>query len=378
MAYEKIDSVSGLWRNNETGVYYVRRFLTGKPPLFKSTGETRLVEAKRVAVKLVEEWLGSDGASERKIYYWEVADELLEIMQTKAEKTYEEFEGFDRLHLRPYFGAIPIDEVGGHWELYKAKCRLKNAKRSLRYDRKVLVRVLRYALEKHPKIMKGLPVLKIDEMDKYVPSGRETTIEERRKINALAKGDESLKLEIKDASGMRDVEIRKLRYEYIDFENGYITLPKEIIKTRRERTLAISREVLDKLAARREQKRLLAEKKGRPVSPYVFPHRLDPMRPQTRSDKGWQRLKRAAGVKIKRHWKRYDFVSDGLRGGAAPKVLQKSVGMSDPVMNRVYHQVNRKDARRVLEAVARGRAEAEEAPPDKGTPESEQDGSGDL
>lgn len=254
-----------------------------------------------------------------------VAFKIIDIMERKAEKTFEDFETTARLHLLPVLGHCDVNRVGARWEHYKAVQRGKNPNRKLTHDRKHLIRILRYAHRERP-LANGLPELPLDLADKHVRLGHVYTTDEVKRLVRAAGPRWRLILDLAVIYGMRIGEILKLRREYVDFDRHEIRLPSRTIKTREPRVIPIE------VGTERAIRAVLHLD-----SPWVFPNRRDPQRPMRHYGRSWKRLKARARVTHGTfHDIRHTNVTWALELGHAPALIQKTRGMSPQVMERIY------------------------------------------
>lgn len=345
--YLKDGKYPNLFRNEASGRYYVRKSHTGAGTLFKSTGQTNRYQAILEMNRILKEWLRADSAAKQDPDFDTVADEVIECYQAKAEKTYEEVEGNIRLHLSKTFAGIPISQVARHWTRHKVRCKLERPDRKLKHDRKVLLLIFRHA--KVQGYVEAVPDLPLDLCDRQAAKGRALTNREYHALLKRLPPNWKFKLRFLRFTGARANELRLLRWEHIDFKKGVIHVPPEISKTRHGRDYFIERGLLKELQRRRDE--------ISPKSPYVCPNRSDPARPESATDKTFQRAKKELGIKVKRHWARYAAATDAIRGGTAPMLVQSALGMSDQVMKRVYIDVSEKDRRKMARAMRRGAEE---------------------
>jgi integrase len=194
--------------------------------------------------------------------------------------------------------------------------------------------MLRYAHKQ--RALQVVPELTLDASEREAEPGRVYSPEEFRKLWAAANPKWKLILEMAAIMGMRRGEIRNLRWDYLDFQEGLIRLPKEATKTRRGRTVPVEPGILEALKT--------IEPLIRPESGWVFPNSKDKALPMNPTDRTWRRIQRRAGVKGKFHWLRHSNVSWAVRGGFAPKLVKKTRGMSSQVMDRIYTHADISDA----------------------------------
>jgi integrase len=194
--------------------------------------------------------------------------------------------------------------------------------------------MLRYAHKQ--RALAVVPELELDASEREPEPGRVYSADEFRRLWAASNPKWKLILEMAAIMGMRRGEIRNLRWDYLDFKEGLIRLPKEATKTRRGRTVPVEPQILEALRT--------LEPLIRPKSGWVFPNSKDNNLAMNPTDRTWRRIQKRAGVKGKFHWLRHSNVSWAVRGGFAPKLVQKTRGMSSQVMDRIYTHADISDA----------------------------------
>lgn len=333
--------VRGLVKDAKTGIYYLRRSVNGTE--VERSLETKNRKQAETKLEEILDEVKAEQKSSRRMKFETVGEAILEILETKSEKTWLDFENHYRLHLKPYFRGKWMDQVEPLWEHYKAVQKSIERRtpkgrplppRKLNHDAAHLRRMLRYAHRQ--RALQVVPELALDASEREPEPGRVYTPEEFRRLWAAADPKWKLILEMAAIMGMRRGEIRNLRWDYIDFTEAVIRLPKEATKTRRGRTVPVEPQILAALQA--------LEPTMRPQSGWVFPNRRDPNLPMNPTDRTWRRIQRRAGVKGKFHWLRHSNVSWAARKGHAPSVIQKTRGMSDQVFRRIYFHAENEDA----------------------------------
>lgn len=337
----KKSHIANLYQDESTGVYYVRKYVSGHGELKQSTKQREISKAKVVMNQIIASWLGTSEKKGAGVLFQVLGDEVLNLKSTQAEKTYVDYETIYDKYLLPYFGDKGINEVGPLWPQYKAFQKKLKPWRKLKHDRKHLRFILGYAYDKG--LIIGIPVLKLDRTDTVVQKGKPYSNTEYRKLRKAAPEAWKLKIDLGMTMGMRRNEMRLLRWDYIDFKQGMITIPGPVIKTSEDRTFAIDVNVLRELRSRRLKSQ----------SPYVFANARDINRPESKTDKGWQRTKKALGITGKFHWTRHTAATRAIRAGNAPMLVQSSLGMSDQVMKRVYVHRSVEDLRAIPKSVRR-------------------------
>jgi integrase len=337
----KINGVRGLKKDARTGMYYLRRSVNGTE--VERSLETKSLREAKIKIEETLDDVKAEQKSSRRMRFEAVGEAIKEILRPKAEKTYLDFENHYRLHLLPYFRGKFMDQIERVWEHYKAvqksvvrrtpKGKLLPT-RKLKHDAAHLRRMLRYAHKQ--KALLVVPELDLDASDREPEPGRVYAPDEFRRLWAAANPKWKLILEMAAIMGMRRGEIRNLRWDYLDMPEAVIRLPKEATKTRRGRTVPVEPQILEALRA--------LEPLMRPTSPWVFPNSEDAARPMNPTDRTWRRIQKRADVKGKFHWLRHSNVSWAVRGGFAPKLVQKTRGMSSQVMDRIYTHADNEDA----------------------------------
>jgi integrase len=172
--------------------------------------------------------------------------------------------------------------------------------------------------------------------------GRELSDDEICRLLKYAHTPE-LKLAIEMAllTGMRKMEILRLRWDYIDLEYGIVSLPKTFTKSRKARVFPIALVLKEKLTNRKK----VIE------SPYVFPMRSNPNKPMADMNSPWNRVRKAARVQCRFHDLRHTAATRKLRAGNSQAVVGKEIGMSQSVLTEIYNHVSTEDMRQSAESV---------------------------
>lgn len=343
---------SGLYHGLKPNQYVVRKYVTGRGELYESFEATSLSVAQNKKYRILAEWKQEQRFTSRRVS--DVFDELIPIFRSKSKKTFEDFEAHMRLHIFPFYQDMDLTEVGPEWPRYVAYQRSQDAKRrllatkekpyrgdrKLKHDRKHLMRLLKYSVTQ--RYITAIPELPLDRADTIPAPGREfANAEIKRLLNAMTPKNR-LKTELQLNTGMRRGEVRMLRKEYLNRDTGCFHLPKEIVKTRDEKVVPLDSDLLKKVL-----KHMRSHK-----SDWLFPNKADASRPESATDKSWQRAKARAGVRGKQHWLRHTAATRIVRSGVASGIAQKMLGMSDQVMKRVYLHAGEEDLKLMRSAVS--------------------------
>ncbi len=336
--YEVIDRSLGLLRNRSSKVYYFRKYVTGVGRAEISLRTTDRQTAEREIFRLFSQFIRTPKKQELATTIDVIIADIYEINQGKSKATFEDFESHCRLHILPYFNGYPIDKVAQNWPKYVAFQHQKSPKRQLGHDRKHLIRIFNRAVERGD--LAGVPKLKLDRAKRmrqvislYSKSEVQMILNANRNDFPEFKQAtlEKLKLqfELSLFSGMRiPKEVNSLQYSRIDWNQGTATLPAEVTKTREGRTYPIEPQTLEKLLKLRK----------RAKGDFVFPLRGDPNQPAGRTDKSWQRFKKALGLNKKRYWARHTHATELVDLGASAVAVKRNMGTSLEMLERVYYQ----------------------------------------
>ncbi len=346
MKYQIVDRSLGLVRHPKTGTYYFKKYVTEVGRIEVSLRTTERAEAEKALLRTYAQYLQTPKAREVVVTFDEIVRDLYEIKQGKSKSTFDSFEGTCRLHLLPYFTGFDMDTVLAAWPRYVAHAVQKTPDRQLGHDRRYLREILGRYSELYPHKLAGVPKLKLDARRRTKTQIEIYNRDEVRMILRVSAkeirlrhpGDralwlkeatlEKLKLyaELGLFSGMRlPGEANSLRYSNIDFEQGIARVFTS--KTNQWRTYPVDPETLERLKRRRDQQKIKSD--------FVFPKRANPNEPATRSDKSWQRFKRATGLTKRLYWFRHSHASSAIETVPA-LILRKNMGTSLECLEKVY------------------------------------------
>ncbi len=122
----------------------------------------------------------------------------------------------------------------------------------------------------------------------------------------------------------RPVEIRKARWQDIDFDEGLWTIPAEIMKMRREHIVPLSRQALAVLEEQRKEVELLN-------TPWVFPSQIRPREPMSDG---------TVNKAIKRLGYGEDMVAHGFRALARTSIREKLHYDSEVIERQLAHKAS--------------------------------------
>jgi integrase len=274
-----------LQRHPVTKIWYVRKFVTGKGELFKSTREKKSkIKAKSIALKILSDFIG--GSYKGHAYkFRDLAAEVIAQKASKSEATrYSAWHHLEN-RINPVLGNFRISQVNESViKDYFNQCRVKNPNGKLFNDWKHIVMVMRRAWEKgllpRPMILKN-PDGATD--PKYVFTDAEEKL-------LLDNANPKLRLQILIGlrMGMRPGEVLRLQLDRIDLPAGMINLKASDTKTRTPREVPIHGDV------RAALQEAMAEAQGK----YLFGNRDDANRAPVRNANrpNFERLKEKVGI----------------------------------------------------------------------------------
>lgn len=332
-----------------TGMYYVRKRMKGKKPLFKKTGFTQRAKARTKAQLLVGEWLGNRRPESHIILFSEFAESYLEHLEkTKLRPRTKE-------QARIYIGEL-IEEMGmndirqvneGFFDEWLADFRQRKSRTTFMDYAKYLSKVMRHAHRK--QMIDRLPGFKNPDPPKRV--GRVYTREEVEGLLLKASPTLELQMRLCLQGFMRLREMLFLTWDRIDLGAGLIRLGAEDVKTGSKtgegREFYLNPDLTRLLRHHKAKQRI--------YTPYVFPSSQDQQKPTWSNKTAWIRAKRKAGITGRARWHdlRHTAISWALTGSKPvnPLMLSHYAGVSLRTIQRVYLKVKPEHTREVAGAI---------------------------
>ena len=161
-------------------------------------------------------------------------------------------------------------------------------------------------------------------------------------------------------TGMREGEARMLRWGQVNFEEGLIIVGAS-------KTAAGTGRAIPMSGALRSALELHASRCARwfgPIKPdwYVFPasnrrRPVDPARPVGSLKRGWEAVRRAAGVNCRLHDLRHTFCTKLAEAGIPEQVMLDMMGHVSQAMMKRWSHIRLETRRRAIEALERAGAE---------------------
>jgi integrase len=349
-------------------VYGGRDPLTRKPIQFADTVDTE-AEAETLE-KRFQARADSDGSS--RMHLWVLVEEWWDSKPRLAATTEKDYRARIGRHILPVLGDRPVEEIRPRLVAQYLR-RLEDGgmhPASVRKMRTILSAVMSYAVAM--EYIDSNPVMKIPPPEVPASEREAPTIEEAARLLIAAEEHDRTFLTylwVAAEEGGRRGETLALRWEGVDVDRSCITIDSVVsvgrdgvkvrprTKTKKPRTIAVSRVTLDELAAHRKAvEKLLSEAHGEPrrvdTASLVFSggngsrrHLLDgrPWHPNS-TTRRFQKLKEKAGVRpdVDLHGLRHTMVTELLTAGVDPRTVMGRAGHSTEAMTMtVYAKVRR-------------------------------------
>lgn len=337
-----------------SGIYYVRKkFLRqGLPMLFKSTGETKQHLAKNKAIDLIKAHL--DRHLKRTKSFTEVVDEFLRVETpnfSKRRLSTQINHARYFAELKRELGDHPITQVvdEAFWSDWFRIFQTKKRRTTFNDYVVYMNMLIRFAYRR--KYIDRLA--KLDFVDAVKVSGRVLTKEERERIyNAMGvDGKDQFKLAYECALRLR--EMLYLSWDRIDLETGKVIFRQDDVKTGRKtgrgREIIVSPGALERLRAR------FVRQAG--ASPFVFPSKGNPNKPQHQNKAMWTRAKKKAGILGRCRWHdiRHTAITNMLLDAREDIIsVSEYVGTSVRILQKVYLHSTAEKTRSVASALSVG------------------------
>lgn len=336
------EEVENVFRNPQTGTYYLRKFDKRSGELVKSLRVKKFRSADQARRKRDEVWQKWSGFTQtNQIGLEEIALMAVEHKKGRSPRTLEEFVYTWSKHLRPYFANMEAGRVGAEWNLYVNESKLKNPSRKVDRDAKTMRFILGVAVNEG--LLSTIPKLEVPLSDKEVRLGRLYSNEQIQKLLDSASLKWQVFIEL-GLMGLRYGTIRQLKFEHFNYSDGLISIPPEITKRRKTWIVPISNPDFYPLLTRWR-----AEISRRRTPTYVFPHRTRPGACMGPSDKSWQRLKERAGLSgMTFHDLRHTVASRALSAGHSTALVGKNFAMSDRILKQRYFHLQEEKSRQIM------------------------------
>ena len=161
--------------------------------------------------------------------------------------------------------------------------------------------------------------------------------------------------------GMRNGEIRHLRWNQVDLKKQYLTVGKSKTEAGEGRTIPLNAALLAALQHHVEWYTLRFGK----IQPdwYLFPfgraNHLDPTRPITTIKTAWANARERAGVAGRLHDSRHTLITELAESGAGDQTIMDIAGHVSRQMLKHYSHIRMQAKRDALEAVWKKQGESQ-------------------
>jgi integrase len=162
-------------------------------------------------------------------------------------------------------------------------------------------------------------------------------------------------------AGLRNGEIRQLRWNQVDLKKQFLTVGKSKTEAGEGRTIPLNGALREALRHHAEWYMLRFGK----IEPdwYLFPfgraNHLDPTRPITTIKTAWRNAKERAGVTGRLHDSRHTLITELAEGGAGDQTIMDIAGHVSRQMLKHYSHIRMEAKREALEAVSKKQQAAE-------------------
>lgn len=156
-------------------------------------------------------------------------------------------------------------------------------------------------------------------------------------------------------AGLRNAEIRGLRWRQVDLEKQFLTVGRSKTEAGQGRTIPLNTALLEALQQHADWYALRFER----IEPdwFLFPfgraNHLDPTRPITTLKTAWTNARRRAGVTGRLHDSRHTLITELAETGAGDQTIMDIAGHVSRQMLKHYSHIRMKAKREALEAVHR-------------------------
>jgi integrase len=169
-------------------------------------------------------------------------------------------------------------------------------------------------------------------------------------------------------AGMRNGEIRQLRWSQIDLDKKFLVVGRSKTEAGEGRTIPLNPALFDALQdhAAWYWLRFGAIDSQWFLFPYGQANRLDPTRPITTLKTAWTNVRERAGVQGRMHDSRHTLITDLAESGAGDQTIMDIAGHVSRQMLKHYSHIRMEAKREALDTVWRNQARAVTASVNKG------------
>lgn len=296
-------------------------------------GELKLKAARDLARERLSEVrhghdpLGERQAKRRETTFNELADQYLDYERVRGKRSLKDDRQRLRDHIRPVIGGRRLSEIL-HRDLMKMQTRIATATSNGTANRctALVRRMLNVAIEWG--MLEVSPAAKLKQLPESKPRDIFLTADELRAIFRACDEDDNVHaaalFKLAMLTGRRIGELKTLRWEYVDLENGVLTIPET-------KAGELQRVYLNEAALR-----VLKALPRVADNPYVIVGRVSGQ-PLNAYRKCWDRILERAGLEpFPPHGLRHSFASQLVVGGTPLETVGELLGHKSPLTTRKY------------------------------------------
>lgn len=339
----------------------------------KSTRKTVAVEAEKKRRRELEQKYNSieDTRRERIRTVAEIADEYFEAYKLRHRST--KFAEYALGHLKRLIGKTMAADISDAAvkDYQSARLKEKASPKSINEEVGFLLRILEERGDAIRAKMKRQKTLKLKGQKSIAKA---FTADEKLLLLAAAKARRSPSiypaLMLALNAGMRDAEIRGLRWGRVDLQEAIVTVGESKTEAGEGRTIPLNSEAL---AAIVEHAKWFLEKFGetRPdwyVFPFGKPQPTDPSRGVTTFKTVWGKVLKDAGVSGRWHDSRHTFITDLAEAGAGDQTIMDMAGHVSQKMLKHYSHIRMEAKRQAVAALVPTKAKSTTPEPQQQEP----------
>lgn len=287
----------------------------------------------------------------------DLLDEMVAIVESKADATYKQKEIMSRVHFKPWLNAncaYAKDLNPTVWDLYRAFKRRQNPTVTLKAHAEVFGGLVAYASRKGV-LKRGFAIDYDRERDDFKEDGM---VIPKADLVAMLKAKPRPpepgkpypyakavyyfeawrdRIILQRSTGMRPGEVRLLKKDRVVIVNdrAVIRLRKEDTKTRQARSVPVAHPLAVEVLKRRMEG----------ISSFLFPQREDQTQPMAANLKGWYLILERAQVNMAYtpHDLRHTYLSDMFRNSNNPALICHTCGLSLEEAQKTYLHFSEED-----------------------------------
>jgi integrase len=325
-------------------------------------------EAKRAEEErrreLRDAFMGTDTRKQRARTIKELGDEYLDEHKKRRPKS-QRFVTYALMHVVEYLGKLMVAQIDLTTVKKYQSARLDEdaSAKTINGEVTLLLRIMEQRGDQLRVELKRKHQLHLKVNDSV---GKAYSVTEQDKLLAAAKSSRSpnlyFALNLALNGGMRDAEIKTLRWSQIDFAKNLLIVGEAKTQAGSGRIVPLNGEILEAFTKHREWyvKKFGDLKAQWFVFPFGRRGRLDPTRGVTTLKSAWTTVREKAGVQGRWHDARHTVVTQLGESGASAATIMASVGHVSRRMLERYSHPNLEAQRRAFEQMVEYRNQQRE------------------